>query len=262
MPGRNMLSNRNKNYMKKFSIHIEASIIDALRAIEDNKHRFLICVDDSFHVTGVIVDGDIRRAFIEGKNAEDLISNVYNKNFTKIDDKSRFSEICEIFRSRKIDFIPITDKKGKLKNIITKKQFHIMLLEDVNYNPNDDFTVYDEHVLEHEVYNKPWGFYKSILLSPFAQAKILTVFPMSQLSLQEHKYREEHWVVIKGNGMCQLGETHLELYPGKYVFIPKGCKHQLLNNDRKKNLILSEVQLGDYFGEDDIIRHQDKYGRV
>ncbi|HHE05988.1 MAG TPA: cupin domain-containing protein, partial [Epsilonproteobacteria bacterium] len=77
----------------------------------------------------------------------------------------------------------------------------------------------------------------------------------------EHKRREEHWVIIKGKGKVVLGESLLDVYPGKYIYIPKGCKHQIIN-DGEENIIFSEVQLGEYFGEDDIIRYSDKYGRV
>jgi mannose-1-phosphate guanylyltransferase/mannose-6-phosphate isomerase len=248
--------------MNAFAIRNDATILDAMQAIEDNKRRFLICVDNDNRTAGLVVDGDIRRALLKGHSVEDSITHAINTRFTQIDEEAGFAEICEIFKNKKIDFIPIADKAGKLINVVTKKQFHILMLEDVNYSPYLDFTAYDSHILEHEIYNRLWGFYKSTLLSPFAQAKVLTVFPDSQLSLQEHKRREEHWVVIKGTGKCVLGETLLDLYPGKYVFIPKGCKHQLINDGNGQNLILSEVQLGDYFGEDDIIRYEDKYGRI
>lgn len=251
-----------KEQLKKLVIHESASIMDALHAIEANKRRFLICVNDATEMVGLVVDGDIRRALINGHALTDGLRHAMNSRFTQIDQSAGFADICELFRNNKIDFIPITDAAGKLANVITKKQFHIMMLEDAPYAPDLDFTVYDQHILEHEIYNRPWGFYKSTLLSPFAQAKVLTVFPDAQLSLQEHKRREEHWVVIKGTGKCVLGETVLDIYPGKYVFIPKGCKHQLINDGDGQNLILSEVQLGDYFGEDDIIRYADKYGRV
>lgn len=248
--------------LKALAIHADATILDALKAIEANKQRFLICVDDAGKMCGLTVDGDIRRALINGHGLDASIRHALNTHFVQIDETAGFAELCELFRSRKIEFVPITDREGRLMNVITKKQFHILMLEDVDYAPTLDFAVYDQHILEHEIYNRPWGFYKSTLLSPFAQAKVLTVFPDAELSLQEHKRREEHWVVIKGTGKCVLGETVLDLYPGKYVFIPKGCKHQLINDGNTQNLILSEVQLGDYFGEDDIIRYSDKYGRT
>jgi mannose-1-phosphate guanylyltransferase/mannose-6-phosphate isomerase len=98
-------------------------------------------------------------------------------------------------------------------------------------------------------------------MSDECQAKVITIFPGGALSLQEHKKREEHWVVVKGSGKVVLGESIINIYPGKYIYIPKGCRHQMINNT-KQNIIFSEIQLGDYFGEDDIIRYQDKYNRI
>lgn len=68
-------------------------------------------------------------------------------------------------------------------------------------------------------------------------------------------------IVIKGEGEVTLGESVLHAYPGKYIYIPKGCKHRIKNVHQSENLVFSEVQLGSYFGEDDIIRYSDQYLR-
>ena len=136
-----------------------------------------------------------------------------------------------------------------------------MLLEDIKIDLLKDFSSYDEKILEHEIYNKPWGFYKSTLFTELAQSKVITVFAGEELSLQEHKKREEHWIIVKGNAKVVLGESELFLNAGKYVYIPKGVKHQIVNLSKDENLIFAEVQLGEYFGEDDIIRYKDKYNR-
>lgn len=107
---------------------------------------------------------------------------------------------------------------------------------------------------------RPWGFYKSILLTKILQSKVIVVSPMQAISLQKHRHREEHWIIVYGQGEVILEDTKIQVYPGKYIFIPKGCKHRILNHS-KKNLIFFELQMGDYFGEDDIIRYEDKYNR-
>ncbi len=243
------------------TINKKASLRDALKQIDENKKRFLICIDGKERAIGIITDGDIRRVLIRGLELTDILEKVYNENFKFLSVNSSFDEVCEIFKSCKIDFLPIVDDNKKLINILTKKQFHIMLLENIKFDLTYDFLKFDDTTLEHEIYNRPWGFYKSTILSSHAQAKIITVFPNSELSLQEHKKREEHWVIIKGEGKIVLGESIIDVYPGKYIYIPKGCKHQIIN-DSDTNILFSEVQLGDYFGEDDIIRYSDKYGRV
>ena len=82
-----------------------------------------------------------------------------------------------------------------------------------------------------------------------------------QLSLQSHNNREEHWIVIHGTGRVQLDDSFLSVICGSSVFIPKGCKHRVINTDDQTNLIITEVQIGDYLGEDDIVRYDDAYGR-
>jgi mannose-1-phosphate guanylyltransferase/mannose-6-phosphate isomerase len=247
----------NSNILINYNETIKAS----LEKLQDNKKRFLICLDDLNCIIGVVTDGDIRRAFLNHLTVSDKIHKVYSDTFKYLNIDSSFDEVCELFKSEKIDFLPIIDNEKKLIHVLTKKQFHIMLLENIAFDLRYDFSKFDSHILEHEIYNRPWGFYKSTILSSHAQAKVITVFPESELSLQEHKKREEHWVIIKGNGKVVLGESLIDVYPGKYIYIPKGCKHQIIN-DSDENILFSEVQLGDYFGEDDIIRYSDKYGRV
>ena len=213
------------------------------------------------NVVGTLTDGDTRRGFLNGLNLQSKAYEVQNVKFKYLTQNATFDKVCDLFKNPKINFLPIVNENMRLMNILTKKQFHIMLLENLKFDLFYDFTNLDHKVIEHEVYNRPWGFYKSTILTSHAQGKIITVFPKGELSLQEHKKREEHWVVIKGRGKVILGESVIDVYPGKYIYIPKGCKHQLINNSNE-NIIFSEVQLGEYFGEDDIIRYSDKYGRV
>jgi mannose-1-phosphate guanylyltransferase/mannose-6-phosphate isomerase len=246
--------------MKNLIIKHNDSIKIALIKLQKNKKRFLICLCDNESIFGLITDGDIRRGFLNGLTISDAVSKVVNTRFEYLTVDSSFDEVCEKFKFDKIDFLPIVDNNMKLMNIITKKQFHIILLENIGFDLAYDFSKFNTHTLEHEVYNRPWGYYKSTILTSHAQGKVITVFPNSELSLQEHKKREEHWVIIKGKGKVVLGESLVDVYPGKYIYIPKGCKHQIINNSTE-NILFSEVQLGEYFGEDDIIRHSDKYGR-
>ncbi|WP_428086376.1 cupin domain-containing protein [Candidatus Thioglobus sp.] len=250
------------NEISDLIIYSKDRIINALQQINNNKKGFLIVCDEEllFDVKGVITDGDIRRAMISGLTINDSVKLVLNNNYECVAADANFHEVCEKFKSSKVDFLPILDNENKLFNVLTKKQFHIMLLDNISFDLTYDFTRLDNVILEHEVYNRPWGFYKSTFLTSQAQAKIITVFPNSELSLQEHKKREEHWIIIKGTGTLVLGESYIDVYPGKYVYIPKGCKHQIINNT-EENIVFSEVQLGEYFGEDDIIRYSDKYGR-
>ena len=90
--------------------------------------------------------------------------------------------------------------------------------------------------------------------------KKLEVKSGASLSLQLHKRRSEHWIVVKGTANVQIEDKNFLLNENQSTFIPLGSKHRL-SNPGKNNLTLIEVQSGDYLGEDDIIRFEDLYGR-
>jgi mannose-1-phosphate guanylyltransferase/mannose-6-phosphate isomerase len=114
----------------------------------------------------------------------------------------------------------------------------------------------------HMTVQKPWGEYQVLADEKHFKAKKLTVYPGSGgLSIQRHRRRSEHWIVVSGIATVMLDENIFELQKNESVFIPMGSKHRLLNN-HADTLVLVEVQTGDYFGEDDIERFDDIYGRV
>jgi mannose-1-phosphate guanylyltransferase/mannose-6-phosphate isomerase len=117
---------------------------------------------------------------------------------------------------------------------------------------------------ERNLYRKivrPWGWYHIIDEGEFFKVKRIQVKPGASLSLQMHRHRSEHWVVVKGIAQIQNGEKTLSLKENESTFIPQGQKHRL-SNAGIESLEIIEVQSGSYLGEDDIIRFDDKYGRV
>jgi mannose-1-phosphate guanylyltransferase/mannose-6-phosphate isomerase len=117
-----------------------------------------------------------------------------------------------------------------------------------------------EHVAHSRVY-RPWGYYESIDAAERFQVKRLMVKPGHAISLQLHKRRAEHWVVVSGVALVTRGNDELMLEENQSTFIPQGVKHRLENPGRRPLLIV-EVQSGDYLGEDDIVRFDDKYNRT
>ena len=107
---------------------------------------------------------------------------------------------------------------------------------------------------------RPWGYYFSVANGYKWQVKKIEVKPGASLSLQMHKHRAEHWIVVKGKALVKIGDDEVFLEENQSTFIPLGSKHKL-SNIGKTSLILIEVQSGNYLGEDDIIRFQDDYGR-
>ena len=116
-----------------------------------------------------------------------------------------------------------------------------------------------ETKLGREVF-RPWGSYDSLDGAPGFQVKRLTVLPGAVLSLQLHHRRAEHWVVVSGTARITRNDEVFDLAEGGHTFIPLGAKHRI-ENPGTDTLRIIEVQVGDYLGEDDIVRFEDQYGR-
>ena len=109
--------------------------------------------------------------------------------------------------------------------------------------------------------HRPWGTYATLKEESGYKVKRITVKPGESLSLQYHHQRAEHWVVVQGIAIVQIGEVEHRTEVGQYHYIPLKEKHRLTNIG-KNELVLIEVQCGAYLGEDDIVRLADMYGRV
>ena len=118
-----------------------------------------------------------------------------------------------------------------------------------------------EEVRDHSRVYRPWGNYESIDVGNRYQVKRLVVKPGARLSLQKHHHRAEHWVVVRGTAKITRGSDEFMLSENQSTYIPLGEMHRL-ENPGSINLELIEVQSGSYLGEDDIVRVDDKYGRV
>jgi mannose-1-phosphate guanylyltransferase/mannose-6-phosphate isomerase len=117
-----------------------------------------------------------------------------------------------------------------------------------------------EHVYHTKV-NRPWGSYTVLEEDPQGfKLKRIEVAPGARLSLQSHKQRSEHWVVVSGTATVTNGEEVITVYKNQSTYIPIGAKHRL-ENLGKEPLHIVEIQVGDYLGEDDIQRYEDNYGR-
>ncbi len=108
---------------------------------------------------------------------------------------------------------------------------------------------------------RPWGRYDVLQCAIDHQVKTITVLPQKRLSLQSHKRRSEHWVIVRGAAIATLDGRDVPLGVGDHIFIGAGCAHRM-ENPGSEPLIFIEVQVGDYFGEDDIVRFEDDFGRT
>ncbi|MBB1441337.1 cupin domain-containing protein, partial [Shewanella sp. SG41-4] len=117
-----------------------------------------------------------------------------------------------------------------------------------------------EHKIHREVY-RPWGKYDSLDVGNRDQVKRITVKPGAKLSIQMHHHRAEHWIVVSGTAKVTNGDKTILLTENESTYIPIGQIHAL-ENPGVLPLELIEVQSGSYLGEDDIVRFEDRYGRI
>lgn len=127
----------------------------------------------------------------------------------------------------------------------------------VNRLREEGRTEWDIH---REVY-RPWGKYDSIDMGDRYQVKRITVKPGAKLSVQMHHHRAEHWVVVSGTAKVTNGDKTFLLYENQSTYIPVGVVHAL-ENPEQLPLEIIEIQSGSYLGEDDIVRFEDRYGRI
>jgi mannose-6-phosphate isomerase len=116
----------------------------------------------------------------------------------------------------------------------------------------------DVPVTEHS--ERPWGSYTVLTEGDAFKVKTIEVHPGQRLSYQKHARRAEHWFIVQGDGVVTLDGAEVPVHPGVAVDVGLGVAHRI-HNTGATPLVFVEVQHGDYFGEDDIVRLEDDYGR-
>ena len=108
---------------------------------------------------------------------------------------------------------------------------------------------------------RPWGYYEVLLHMPGYKVKTLTILPQGEISLQRHSHRKEHWYIVNGKGIVTKSRSEIKVLAGDSVDLPVNEVHRI-RNIGNENLVFIEIAQGDYLGEDDIVRLEDKYGRA
>lgn len=123
-----------------------------------------------------------------------------------------------------------------------------------------DYLAVYQQILDQRENHRPWGYYIDLVERDDHRIKEIIVNPGQRLSLQKHRRRAEHWTVVSGEALVTVENQETLLKPGQSVDVPRGAVHRI-KNPGTIPVLLVEVQMGDYFGEDDIIRLVDDYGR-
>ena len=108
---------------------------------------------------------------------------------------------------------------------------------------------------------RPWGTFENLLDTNYCKVKKIVIKPGQAPSYQYHFKRSEVWVVVQGEGELTLNDETEQVTTGRIIYVPVKAKHQIENNG-DEDLIFIEIQQGSYFGEDDIVRLNDQYGRA
>lgn len=113
-----------------------------------------------------------------------------------------------------------------------------------------------------ETNKRPWGHYEVLEDKSNFKLKRIEVLPKCRLSYQKHKYRAEHWFIVEGQACVVLEGQEIHLKAGQAIDIPLQAAHRIQNPHESQKLVFIEIQTGTYFGEDDIERLSDDFGRI
>ena len=161
--------------IRQYLIDYESTILEAMNLIESNKKGFVTYNKKLQLIFGTLADGDISSAIINGSNLQQSIKKIVNTSLKDYTQSDSFHTIINKFKHEKIEFLPILNDHNEIMNVLTKEQLHEILLQSRTLDLSQDFTAFDGSTVTHEIYNRPWGFYKTVFLSEFAQAKIIHV---------------------------------------------------------------------------------------
>lgn len=147
----------------------------------------------------------------------------------------------------------------------TAQQISFEVADKINLNNLPEDLRENEYL---EVGERPWGVYYVLEDKPNYKVKKIVVQPGKRLSLQSHKHRSEHWIVVSGSATVEIHPENVtgqnpihKLYPNQSCYIPIEARHRL-SNEGHIPLVIIEVQVGEFTGEEDITRYEDDYSRV
>ncbi len=240
------LSNLDEIYAQIKSISIDYAIIEKLSS---NELRCVTCDIGWSDVGSWDALVEVTEAYsYDGKNLKKRPVQISSKG------NAVFSRQKKKYGIVGCDDLIVVDTADAL--LICKKGHSQQVKDLVETLKVEDAKIVNEHVFE----NRPWGRFEILKDEDYYKSKILRVDPGQKISYQSHTKRSEHWVIVKGEAVVVLDDKEHVLKQGDYIFIPRFSKHRILNHTQSV-VELIEVQVGSYFGEDDIIRYQDDYGR-
>lgn len=157
------------------NIHLidnKATIRRALQQMDDNRVKFLVVVDSEKKIKGTLTDGDIRRSLLKGNELDDNVSIAICRNFTAVGIDDQLQNVIEKFKDNRIEFLPVINQNEEIVNLITRRGLNVLLLKNKEFHMDFDFRQINENDLEHEIFARPWGFYKTTILNDFFNQRL------------------------------------------------------------------------------------------
>ncbi len=186
---------------------------------------------------------------------KDSYDNVLQSETKLLNTSNCFVKSDKLVVLNNVNNLTIVDTSDALYIGSTESSQDIKLL--VNEIKKDNKNILDVHTKEF----RPWGWYININEGPGFKVKRIGVYPGKRLSLQTHAHRSEHWVLVKGKAKLQIGQDFHIITKNYHTYIPIGVLHRI-ENIGEEDVEFIETQIGDYLGEDDIVRYEDDFGRV
>ena len=188
---------------------------------------------------------------------KDIDGNILSDDVITINTKNCLINSDKLVTTIGLEDLIIIDDRDSL--LITKKSDS----QDVKKIVKELENKKRNEIICHSKVYRPWGWYINIEGNDYNGFKVkrIGVYPGKRLSLQSHNKRSEHWVITKGTAKVQVGKDFLTLHKNQHVYIPKETLHRM-ENIGEEMVEFVETQIGDYLGEDDIIRYEDDFGRI
>jgi len=182
--------------------------------------------------------------------------NTKDKNLLAIDSKNNFVYSSNrLIATVDIDDLIVVDTPDAL--LLSKKGNSQKIKDIVKQLKGRESTLHHIHLTVH----RPWGTYTVLEDGLGYKIKKIVVKPTKRLSLQKHLHRSEHWIVVEGTALVTIGKKEILIKQNESTYIPIDELHRLENPSKVDDVVLIEVQVGEYLGEDDIIRVEDDYKR-
>ncbi len=265
------LNNQLKTYANDIFISTKETLANSItldNEIKLNPEYFKNVRDDSIdfavmeHVTGgnvVVYDGywsDIGSfKSLYDHYSKDSNNNVLQSKTNILNTTNCLVKSDKLVVLNNVKDLTIVDTPDALYIGNTDKAQDIKLL--VNEIKKDNKPILETHTKEY----RPWGWYINIIEGGGFKVKRIGVYPGKRLSLQSHNCRSEHWVLVKGTAKLQVGKDFHTITKNQHTYIPVGVLHRI-ENIGEEDVEFIETQIGDYLGEDDIVRYEDDFGRL